>query len=140
MSEQVQIPLPRVISPNQELELRKKKVPEHVNPERWQFIMLLFMLLFAFFTTMFEISTVDSQKSGRLVTSVKASFSSPMFAPGSPDLSLSKGDGEGAALSKELVENVKSADKQAGANLGLKADSPAVPEFKTRISDIQKKK
>ena len=140
MSEQVQIPLPRGISPNQELELRKKKVPEHVNYERWQFIMFLFVFFFVFFTTMYAISTVDSQKSGRMVTSMKASFSSPMLASGSPDLSLSQGNGSGAALSKDLIENVKSADKQAGANLGLKADSPAVPEFKTRISDIQKKK
>jgi hypothetical protein len=137
MSEQVQILLPRGISLNQELELRKKKVLEHVNHERWQFII---MFLFAFFIMMYSIPTVDSQKSGRMVASVRASFSSPVFAPGSRDLSLSKGDGEGAALSKDLIENVKSADKQAGANLGLKADSPTVPKFKTGISDIQKKK
>jgi len=136
MSERVQIPLPRGISPNQELELRKKRVPQRVIHELW----LVIMLLYAFFTTMYAISTVDSQKMGRMVTSMKASFSSPMFAPESPDLSLSQGNGSGATLSKDLIENVKSADKQAGANLGLKADSPAVPEFKTRITDIQKKK
>jgi hypothetical protein len=77
MSEQVQIPLARGISPNQELEMRKIKVPEHVNHERWQFIMLLFVLSYVFFTTMYAISTVDSQKSGRLVTSMKASQAAP---------------------------------------------------------------
>ena len=140
MSVQVQIPLPGGISPNQELELRKNRVPRHVNHERWQFMMLLFVFFFVFFTTMYAVSTVDSQRSGRMVTSMKASFSSPMFVPGSPDLRLSQDSESGAALSKNLIENVKSADKQAGANLGAKADSPAVPKFKTRIPDIQNRK
>jgi hypothetical protein len=73
MSEQVQIPLPRGISPNQELELRKEKVPARVKHELW----LVITLLFTFFTTMYAISTVDSQKYGRMVTSMKASQASP---------------------------------------------------------------
>jgi hypothetical protein len=80
MSEQVQIPLPRGISPNLELELREKKVLSRVNYERWQLIMLLFVFFFVYFTTMHRIATVDAQKMGRMVTSMKASFSSPMFA------------------------------------------------------------
>ncbi len=73
MPEQVQIRLPRGISPGQELELRKEKIPERVKHELW----LVITLLVAFFTTMYAMSTVDLQKSGRIVTSMKASQASP---------------------------------------------------------------
>jgi chemotaxis protein MotB len=104
--------------------MRKKKAPEHVNHERWLVSYADFItLLFAFFTTMYAISTVDAQKAGRLVMSMRASFDSPMFTPGSETLSLSKGDGTGASLAKDLVQNIKpSPNMQAGPNLGLKSN------------------
>jgi len=64
-----QIPMPRGISSSQELELQKEKIPEHVTA--------IIMLVFVFLTTMYAVSTVDSQKAGRLVKSVKASHAAP---------------------------------------------------------------
>jgi chemotaxis protein MotB len=88
--------------------LRKKKPPEHVNHERWLVSYADFItLLFAFFTTLYAISTVDAQKMGKMVLSMRASFDGSVFPTGSDALSLSKGDGAGSALSRDLVENVK---------------------------------
>ncbi len=92
--------------------LRKNRAPKHISHEQWQAI----TFLVALFTMMYAMSTVDSRKAGRMVTSMKASFSSPMSAPGNPDLSLSQSNGSGAPLGKDLIENVKSADEQASAN------------------------
>ena len=101
--------------------LRKNKAPERVNPDRWLVSYADFVtLLFALFTTMYAISTVDAQKLGRMVLSMRASFNSTMFPTGSDALSLSKGAGTGAALSKDLVENVKEPDRQPAPDLGLK--------------------
>jgi chemotaxis protein MotB len=70
--------------------IRKKKPPEHVNHERWLVSYADFItLLFAFFTTLYAISTVDSQKYGKMVMSMRASFESPVFSAGSNHLSLS---------------------------------------------------
>lgn len=88
--------------------MRKKKAPEHANHERWLVSYADFItLLFAFFTTMYAISTVDAQKMGRMVMSMRASFDSPVFTPGSDSLSLSKGDGASSALGRDLVEHVE---------------------------------
>jgi chemotaxis protein MotB len=88
--------------------LRKKKLPEHANHERWLVSYADFVtLLFAFFTTMYAISSVDAQKMGKMVLSMRASFDGSVFSPGSSELSLSKGDGAGSAMSRDLVENVK---------------------------------
>lgn len=94
--------------------MRKKKASEHVNHERWLVSYADFItLLFAFFTTMYAISTVDAQKLGRMVLSMRASFDSSAFSPGSDTLSLSKGDGAGSALSRDLVENVNTPQDKA---------------------------
>ena len=75
---------------------RKKKAPEHVNHERWLVSYADFItLLFAFFTTLYAISTVDAQKMGKMVKSMRASFDSSMFEAGSNTLTLSKGEGSG---------------------------------------------
>jgi chemotaxis protein MotB len=87
--------------------VRKKKPPEHVNHERWLVSYADFItLLFAFFTTLYAISTVDAQKMGKMVMSMRASFDGSVFPPGSDALSISKGDGTGSAMSKDLVENL----------------------------------
>ena len=113
-----------------------------MNHERWLVSYADFItLLFAFFTMLYAISTLDLQKAGRLVTSMRASFAGPMFTPGSPDLSLSKGDGTGAALSKDLVENVKVVDKQVAPNLGLKTNflESLRPEGMVKLKQLQRK-
>src|SRR4030042_1894992 len=87
--------------------MRRKKAPEHVSHERWLVSYADFItLLFAFFTTMYAISTVDAQKWGRMVLSMRASFNSPVFVPGSDTLSLSEGQGAGTPLSRDLMETV----------------------------------
>lgn len=50
---------------------RKKKHPEHANHERWLVSYADFItLLFAFFTTLYAISSVDKAKMGKLVKSL----------------------------------------------------------------------
>lgn len=54
---------------------RKKRHEEHVNNERWLVSYADFItLLFAFFTTMYAISTVDKKKMGKLVDSVSVAL------------------------------------------------------------------
>ena len=87
---------------------RRKKPPEHANHERWLVSYADFMtLLFAFFTTLYAISTVDAQKMGKMVMSMRASFDSSLFEAGSPTLALSHGTGGvgGAAAARDLVAN-----------------------------------
>jgi chemotaxis protein MotB len=73
---------------------RKRKPPEHVNHERWLVSYADFItLLFAFFTTLYAISTVDSQKYGKMVMSMRASFESTIFSAGSDRFNLSMGGG-----------------------------------------------
>ncbi len=60
--------------------MRKKKHPEHVNHERWLVSYADFItLLFAFFTTMYAISTVDLKKAGKLQFSMMTAFSLDFF-------------------------------------------------------------
>jgi chemotaxis protein MotB len=85
---------------------RKKKPPEHVNHERWLVSYADFVtLLFAFFTSMYAISTVDADKMGRLVFSMRASFDSAMFPPGSDRLSLVEGAGAASPMARDIMEN-----------------------------------
>lgn len=73
---------------------KKKQSEDDVNPERWLVSYADFItLLFAFFTTLYAISTVDAQKMGKMVMSLRASFDNTVFAPGSRTLSLSKAAG-----------------------------------------------
>ena len=85
---------------------RKKKPPEHVNHERWLVSYADFVtLLFAFFTSMYAISTVDADKMGRMVLSMRASFDGAVFPPGSDRLSLLSGSGAGSPLGRDVMEN-----------------------------------
>jgi chemotaxis protein MotB len=84
---------------------RKKKEEEHENSERWMVSYADFVtLLFAFFTTLYAISTVDAQKMGKMVTSMRASFDSSVFEQGSRTLTLSKGSG-GTSNTSEVLQN-----------------------------------
>ena len=56
---------------------RKKKHPEHVNHERWLVSYADFItLLFAFFTTLYAISSVDQKKMGKLMESLSQALHS----------------------------------------------------------------
>ncbi len=59
---------------------RKKKHPAHVNHERWLVSYADFItLLFAFFTTLYSIATVDQQKAGKLQFSMRTAFNIEFF-------------------------------------------------------------
>ena len=59
---------------------RRKKTPEPVNHERWLVSYADFItLLFAFFTTLYAISTVDQSKAGSLVDSMRTAFNVSVF-------------------------------------------------------------
>ena len=101
---------------------RKKKPEEHVSHERWLVSYADFItLLFAFFTTMYAISTVDAQKMGRMVMSMRASFDNSLFSAGSNRLSLSQGSGDSANLAggHKAVENLRAGKGavESGASL-----------------------
>ena len=68
---------------------RKRKHPEHVNHERWLVSYADFItLLFAFFTTLYAISTVDAKKAGKLVFAMRAAFNLDLFMTDQPMLGM----------------------------------------------------
>jgi chemotaxis protein MotB len=93
---------------------KKASHEEEGNSERWLVSYADFItLLFAFFTTLYAISTVDNQKYGRLVVSMRASFDSAIFTQGSRTLTLSQGPG-GSESSSQMLQN---RTMQGGTNL-----------------------
>jgi chemotaxis protein MotB len=88
---------------------KPKKHEEESNSERWLVSYADFItLLFAFFTTLYAISTVDAQKMGKMVVSMRASFDNTLFNSGSRTLSLSQGSGgtESSSLSREMLQTI----------------------------------
>jgi chemotaxis protein MotB len=86
---------------------KKAKHEEEGSSERWLVSYADFItLLFAFFTTLYAISTVDAQKMGKMVTSMRASFDSAVFDSGSRNLSLSQGSGGVSSKSREVLESL----------------------------------
>src|SRR6266542_1068122 len=64
---------------------RKRKHPEHVNHERWLVSYADFItLLFAFFTTLYAISTVDQKKAGKLMYSMMTALNLDFFPSAQP--------------------------------------------------------
>jgi chemotaxis protein MotB len=89
---------------------KQKHHEEEGNNERWLVSYADFItLLFAFFTTLYAISTVDAQKMGKMVTSMRQSFDNTVFSPGSKTLSLSQGreNSESASASRHILNSVK---------------------------------
>ncbi len=129
---------------------RKKKPEEHISHERWLVSYADFItLLFAFFTTMYAISTVDAQKMGRMVMSMRASFDNSLFSAGSNRLSLNQGSGDSGSLAagEKAVESLragKGASKPGGSLQELKNlnasfamhESPVSPE--RLLSNLQR--
>ncbi|HTY60957.1 MAG TPA: flagellar motor protein MotB [Acidobacteriota bacterium] len=86
---------------------KKAHHEEEGSSERWLVSYADFItLLFAFFTTLYAISTVDAQKMGKMVTSMRASFDSAVFDSGSRNLSLSQGSGGVSSKSREVLESL----------------------------------
>ena len=98
---------------------RKKKPEEHANHERWLVSYADFMtLLFAFFTSMYAISSLDLQKAGRLVTAMQSAFNYPVMQAGSSSLPLSEGAGH---KSTNIVSPVSA---QMGRSIRAGAPTP----------------
>src|SRR3989442_1703412 len=84
---------------------RKKKHPEHVNHERWLVSYADFItLLFAFFTTLYAISTVDAKKAGKLVFAMRQAFNLDFFITDKPTLGLVPPDKLLHELENELTK------------------------------------
>ncbi|MBN2244055.1 MAG: OmpA family protein [Acidobacteria bacterium] len=93
---------------------RRRKEEEHENHERWLVSYADFItLLFAFFTTLYAISTVDAQKMGQMVYSMKQSFDPGMFESGGSSI-MPGGGGEGSTPSAEVISKI---NMQAGLEL-----------------------
>jgi chemotaxis protein MotB len=83
---------------------KKSNHEEEGSSERWLVSYADFItLLFAFFTTLYAISTVDAQKMGRMVTSMRASFENGILNQGNRQLAISKGEG-GSESSSGIIE------------------------------------
>jgi chemotaxis protein MotB len=96
---------------------KKHKEEEEGNNERWLVSYADFItLLFAFFTTLYAISTVDAQKMGQMVQSMRASFDSTMFEAGSRTLSLSQGGGGEESSARDLLQKIDLKGKNAQGN------------------------
>jgi len=113
---------------------KRQKHEEEGNSERWLVSYADFItLLFAFFTTLYAISTVNADKAGKLVNSMRAAFDTAIFEQGSRTLSISKGGG--AAESSEILQNHPS---QKNANLNerilKRTDAGQFPTKKTVLS------
>jgi len=75
-------------------------------------------LLFAFFTCLYAISTVDAVKMGQMVASVRASFSGEIFDAGSSTLTLLDGGGGAVSTSSVVLIGAADAKREADAAAG----------------------
>jgi len=111
---------------------KQKHEEEEGSSERWLVSYADFItLLFAFFTTLYAISTVDAEKGGKLVTSMRAAFDTALFEPGSRTLSTSKGSG--AAESSEIVQSHPSQKNDGVDARILKRSRAAQPAAKKTV-------
>jgi chemotaxis protein MotB len=86
---------------------KKAKHEEESGSERWLVSYADFItLLFAFFTTLYAISTVDAQKMGKMVTSMQTAFDSAVFNSGSRSLSMSQGSGGVSTFSRDVLQSL----------------------------------
>jgi chemotaxis protein MotB len=89
--------------------MRKKKPEEHVNHERWLVSYADFItLLFAFFTSLYAISTVDAQKMGKMVFSTRAAFDVNFFPSDKPVLGGSPPPVDQARNQQYRIDGTKS--------------------------------
>ncbi len=104
---------------------RKKKEDEHISHERWLVSYADFItLLFAFFTTMYAISTVDAQKMGKMVMSMRASFDSGLFAQSTDHITLAPGSGDARTpIKQDLVQNLRVSSESPGGRGNKAGDS-----------------
>ena len=85
---------------------KKNKPEEHDNTERWMVSYADFVtLLFAFFTCLYAISSVDAAKMGQMVTSIRESFGGMIFSGNVNMIPLSNSDGGGTGILVNIPVN-----------------------------------
>lgn len=118
--------------------MRRKKEEEHENHERWLVSYADFItLLFAFFTVLYSISTVNQEKYGRLVTSMQKSFDSNLFAPGSRTLSLNPGAGNNPS-SQEVLQTTELRGTQLKEASGLPSSKRHLLKGEKELARLKK--
>jgi chemotaxis protein MotB len=103
---------------------RKPKQEEDASRERWLVSYADFItLLFAFFTTLYAISTIDAQKMGKMVVSMRASFDNVLFGPAMKSSIAQSSGGMESSASREIEKSInrrvlteKGGKKGAAAN------------------------
>ena len=116
---------------------RRKKPEAHVSHERWLVSYADFItLLFAFFTTLYAISTVDSQKMGKMVMSMRASFESGLFTPGSDRISLYQSSGSSSSSLKQNVIRSISASGEAESKRGGPGGVESLGRLKKNVETL----
>jgi len=107
---------------------RRKKEEEHENLERWMVSYADFVtLLFAFFTCLYAISTVDAGKMEQMVASMRESFGGQIFEGGSRTLTLLDGGVGGTSISSAVLINPEfDADDPAGLEAAKRDPSAKV--------------
>ncbi len=112
---------------------KKKKEEEEVSTERWLVSYADFItLLFAFFTTLYAISTVDAQKLGKMVTSMRAAFDTTIFDAGSSRM-LSLSQGPGAAETNAISQGTL---KEIGIARGM--DKKGIQKAQESLKSIER--
>ncbi|MFH0899327.1 MAG: flagellar motor protein MotB [Pseudomonadota bacterium] len=114
---------------------RKKKPEEHANHERWLVSYADFItLLFAFFTTLYAISTVDRMKAGKLVYSMRTAFNVEMFTTPSEQLAY-----QGVAQTEPMMMGPPGIGSEGGNAKDETGDDPESADAagKKLAQDIQ---
>ena len=105
---------------------RRKKEEGHVNHERWLVSYADFItLLFAFFTSMYAISTVDAEKAGKMVFSTRAAFSLNLFPSDKPVLGESSPKAPPTPLPEEkILQQIKLPERQRAESRRRRETNP----------------
>lgn len=113
---------------------KHRKVQDHYNQDRWLVSYADFItLLFAFFTTLYAISTVDAQKLGRMVVAMKAAFDQELPSQRSKAVTPSPVEGNAVHKSGSIRPNLTS-EMKTGPIPGK--ESLLLSEVKNQIEKI----
>ena len=110
---------------------RPKHAEEPENHERWMVSYADFLtLLFAFFTCLYAISTVDAAKMGQMVASMKASFGGQAFSQGARTIATDSGGGisssvllKNPGVEKKSDNSAKNEQDKSAAKTVLNGDA-----------------
>ncbi len=119
--------------------LRRKKSEPRVSHERWLVSYADFItLLFAFFTTLYAISTVDAQKMGKMVMSMRASFDSGLFTSGSDRVPLYPSAGSsGSSFRRDIIQSISaSGESHSQAKQGGPGSVESLTKLKKNVEAL----